>query len=168
MENKKPADRSPAAVEGNEDRPVRVETGAGVGASGKESPQNGMKNFRLGTVRSSFVHKRDALGPKYPDSERGESRARASFLIDNTQNTGDRNNFNRMSLSPTLGEKTFTKTPRMTLGKDRKDAKQNDKRKGGAAATSVNADADTRCPATPEKKSSIFNSVLFSKHRNRR
>lgn len=116
-------------------------------------------NFRIGAVSRSFAHKRDALGPKFPDSERGETRQRASFLIDNSKGGGDRNHFNRMSLSPTLGEKTFTKTPRMTLESDPN---------ASSSHTDESPNGKEGAEKAPGKKSSIFSHVLFSKHRNRR
>lgn len=144
-----------------------TESGAQEGSGGKAS------FLGIGNASRSFIHKRmtrDSLAPKYPDSERGASWQRASFLIDNTQTTDDRsrlNNLTQMGLSPTIGEKSFSKTPRATLPSENDDgdsfSTEKEKKKSKSSET------EDRTKDTPSrKKLNLFNNVFLSKHRNKR
>lgn len=145
-----------------------------AGMQGIIADRNGAKmNFRgLGNASRSFVQKhmaREPLAPKFPDSARGESRQRASFLIDNSQVPEDRNRFTdleRMSQTPKVGERTFSKTPRATLSEaSDTDNVVNEREK----KTAGNADAEEgENDVQARKKYGIFSGILFSKHRNRR
>lgn len=139
----------------------------GNGSGGTAAPGNAVNFRQMGSVSRSFVHKRmarDSFIPKFPDSERGESRQRASFLVDKSD-TGTKKRFTefeRMSLSPSMAENSFTKTPRATLeseGLDRDMLKRDDDAKKGSSPDGSSADGG--------KKGSFY-SVMLSKARNRR
>lgn len=76
-------------------------------------------------VRASFVQ-------KFPDSERGETKQRASFLGEVSQfgdkeqtNNDSFEKLNKMMLSPTKGNKTpFSKTPRAKVGGEAEEGKE--------------------------------------------
>lgn len=192
----------------------------GISGSANAGVGGGLQRF--GTMSRSFVHKRmvrDSLGPRFPDSERGESRQRASFLMDSAQaaeenarlsdlglgsgsgtgssggggnaNAGMNATVRMMSQSgattprgnanggsPKMGnfqkavEGKFSKTPRATLTDDApSDGDQtpsaSERNKAGAGERNLD-DKWTGSAGKMSKKKSVFNSIIFSKHRNKR
>lgn len=117
---------------------------------------------KKGLNRESFVQ-------KFPDSERGEMKARASFLggdiEDEIEDSSIRSfkNLQQMSQSPTVGDKTpFSKTPRAKMGVDAEidDDDLNKKSSPRDVKEQEKGDKDK------EKKNLI--GKFLSKHRNKK
>lgn len=206
-----PRDGTEARASGNLDSGIPGSANAGVGSL-----------QRFGTMSRSFVHKRmvrDSLGPRFPDSERGESRQRASFLTDSAQaaeestrlsdlglgsgsgtgssgggggaNTSMNTTVRMMSQSgattprananggsPKMGnfqkavEGKFSKTPRATLTDEApsdgdQTPRASDRNKAGGGERNLD-ETWTGSAGKMSKKKSMFNSIIFSKHRNKR
>lgn len=192
----------------------------GIPASANAGVGGGLQRF--GTMSRSFVHKRmvrDSLGPRFPDSERGESRQRASFLMDSAHAAEESARLSDLGLgssssngssggggganatinttvrmmsqsgattpranpnggSPKMGsfqkaaEGKFSKTPRATLTDDApSDGDQtpsaSERNKPGAGERNLD-DTWNGGAGKMSKKKSVFNSIIFSKHRNKR
>lgn len=105
---------------------------------------------------------RDSLALKFPDSERGEMKQRASFLFADAEEESEPSPQSFQSLqqaiqSPTKGEKTpFSKTPRAKMGTDSEDFEV-------PASPRGKNDKDQK-PA----KMKVVGKFFLSKHRNKR
>lgn len=155
------------------DDEIKGTTESGTQGEGAGS-NNGKAGFRgISNASRSFMHKRmtrDSLAPKYPDSERGESWQRASFLVENTQSTDDRsrlNNLTELGLFPSVGDRSFTKTPRATLPVENSDGDYSSNEKENKKAGSTDKEDGIK-ETSNRKKLNLFNTVFFSKHRNKR
>lgn len=144
-------------------------------ASASTSGSNKGLGYKTAAAARSFVrkrHTREQLGSKFPDSERGEARLRASFLEEYRETTAPAGpamptfgkKVEAVSTSPTSREKTFFKTPRYNLGNTgnpleaEKVAREMEEQK----VASQDNDGGNG------KKLSGFFSTVFSKHRNRK
>lgn len=114
---------------------------------------------KKGLARESFVQ-------KFPDSERGEMKQRASFLggdfDDDAEEFATRSfkNLQQLIQSPTKGDKTpFSKTPRAKMGADPEDCEE--------AASSPRAVKGAEKEDKDTKKN-ILGKLFLSKHRNKR
>lgn len=143
---------------------------------------NNNGGFRpFGHASRSFMQKhmvRELLGPKYPDSERGESRQRASFLIDTNDVPKDRKKYDEYNRLNNIGkqspsERSFSKTPRATLAVEESDGDstphESDRMKSSQSeGNSGNAGGENDHSNDKfMKKKSMFGTFL-SKARNRR
>lgn len=153
------------------DRTINQETAS--------SPTGRLSLWPKAGVSRSFVHKkmtRESLGPRFPDSERRELRARASFLIDgSTLDTSERSKFQeleKLSQSPTVAAKRFSKTPREAFAAEEHQVEGGKTKKVGTSDsheiretnTDESRDSDNESPS----KKSLFRAVFLSKQRNRR
>lgn len=151
---------------------------AGAGVNGDSS--NGRMNlWPKSGVSRSFVQKRmvrEPLGTRFPDSERGESRARASFLIDASMlEASDRSKYQeleKLNQSPTSAEKRFSKTAPATLAAD--DQASDGRKLVKAYSTAPHEDTqpspvrDELDGDVPSKKGNFFKAVFLSKRRNKK
>ena len=105
------------------------------------------------------------LALKFPDSERGEMKQRASFLcadVEDEREEAPPRSFQSLQqsiVSPTKGDKTpFSKTPRAKMGGDPEDM-------GDFSSPRARRDGDKeQKPA----KMKLVGKLFLSKHRNRR
>lgn len=152
---------------------------AGHGVHG-DSPSARMNLWSKSGVSRSFVQKRmtrEPLGSRFPDSERGESQARASFLIDASMletNAGSKyQELERMNKSPTSAQKRFSKTIPATLDVD---DHATDEKSTSKSPSAILHEDDQSKPShdeasekdSPGKKSRFFKGIFLSKHRNKK
>lgn len=144
-----------------------------------DSPNGRMNLWPKSGVSRSFVQKRmtkEPLGSRFPDSERGESRARASFLMDasmlEASTESKYQELERMNQSPTSAQKRFSKTIPATLDAD--DHTTNEKAASIPPSAGVRED-NKPSPShnesdndSPGKKGRLFKGIFMSKHRNKK
>lgn len=154
-------------------------TNGGHGING-DSPNGRMNLWPKSGVSRSFVQKRmtkEPLGSRFPDSERGESRARASFLMDasmvETSSESKYQELERMNQSPTSAQKRFSKTIPATLDAD--DHTTDEKAASIFPSAGVREDTqpspshdETSDKDSPGKKGRLFKGIFLSKHRNKK
>lgn len=107
---------------------------------------------------------RDSYVQRFPDSERGEMKSRASFLGGDLEEEVDESavrsfkNLQQLNESPTKGDKTpFSRTPRATLEGELEEADE-----GGKGVNSP-----TGIKVQKEGKTTIFGRIM-AKHRNKK
>lgn len=121
---------------------------------------------KKGLNRESFVQ-------KFPDSERGEMKARASFLggdfDDEIEDSSIRSfkNLQQLAQSPTVGDKTpFSKTPRAKMGADAGDEEGAGASKDKTSPKSTKQQEKDKGDKEKEKKNLL--GKFLSKHRNKK
>lgn len=114
---------------------------------------------KKGINRESFIQ-------RFPDSERGEMKSRASFLGGDFEEDTEECNvrtfkgLQQLNQSPTKGDKTpFSRTPRATLDGDTEEMEE-----GGKDSVPPRGVKEKQ---QKEGKTNIFGKIL-SKHRNKR
>lgn len=114
---------------------------------------------KKGINRESFVQ-------KFPDSERGEMKSRASFLGGDLEDDIEDSNIRtfrslqQLTQSPTKGDKTpFSRTPRATLDGDLEETEE--------SGRELSSPRGVKEKQQKEGKTNIFGKIL-SKHRNKR
>lgn len=121
-----------------------------------------------GRKLSKAKRKEQSLCQKFPDSERGEMKIKASFLGDldddgEEKKLGAFKTLQELSMSPTKGGKSpFSKTPRAKMGAD-PDSGGVEVEEQSSTPRGLRGSLDDKSP-----KAHSFGKFFLSKHRNKK